>query len=239
MAGMRMVFSLGASLVCAVIPPMIWGAFEEPARGLYGDVACVRCVFLRLPWIGTFFKTKEREEYMHEPKRKGNIFVELVATLKVKSFRKLVYMYLCSFLALDVITTLFIYFMTYYLNRQDMAQFVLGALILVEICSIPLAVFIAKKTSKKFSFRARQPYVGGFRTVYAFCYTPEMSISCDVCAGGFNGRVTFNASGNGVFHIFGHNRCRASYTSANEPRAAFPGCRRLYARRARRVPWAL
>ena len=173
-AGIRIGFSLGASLVCAVIPPMIWNSFENIRMG-YMAMAAVFGVFFALPWIGTFLKTKEREEYMHAPKRKGNIFKELVATLKVKSFRKLVYMYLCSFLALDVITTLFIYFMTYYLNRQDMVQFVLGVLILVEVCSIPLAVFIAKKTSKKFSF-ALGSLMWAFFALCTLFITPEMSI---------------------------------------------------------------
>ena len=173
-AGLRMGFSLGASLVCAVIPPMIWGAFENVRVG-YMVMSLVFGAFFAIPWIGTFLKTKERNEYMHEPKRTGNIFAELVATLKVKSFRKLVYMYLCSFLALDVITTLFIYFMTYYLNRQDMAQFILGVLILVEICSIPLAVFIAKKTSKKFSF-ALGSLMWAFFALCTLFITPGMPI---------------------------------------------------------------
>ncbi len=174
-SGIRMGFSLGASLVCAIAPKVIWESFDNIRVG-YMVMALVFGAFFALPWIGTFLKTKERESYMHEPKRKGNIFKELIETLKVKSFRKLVYMYLCSFLALDVITTLFIYFMTYYLGRQDVAEYLLGVLILVEICSIPLAVFIANKTSKKFSF-ALGSLLWAFFAVCTLFIKPEMPIA--------------------------------------------------------------
>jgi oligogalacturonide transporter len=173
-AGIRMGFSLGASLLCAVIPPLIWNSFDNVRIG-YMVMAAVFGTFFALPWIGTFLKTKEKSEYMNEPKRKGNLFKELAETMKVKSFRKLVYMYLCSFLALDVITTLFIFFMTYYLGREDMAQYVLGVLIFVEICSIPFAVFIAKKTSKKFSFALGSLLWAGLAICTLFI-TPEMPI---------------------------------------------------------------
>ncbi len=174
-SGIRMGFSLGSSLLCAVIPPVIWGAFDNVRMG-YIAMAVVFGAFFALPWIGTFFKTKERNEYMHEPKRKGNIFKELIETMQVKSFRKLVYMYLCSFLALDVITTLFMFFMKFYLVKEEMGNLVLGVLILVEICSIPLAVFIAKKTSKKFSF-ALGSLLWAFFAVCTLFITPQMSIA--------------------------------------------------------------
>jgi oligogalacturonide transporter len=175
LAGIRIGFSLGASLLCAIIPKIIWESFADVRVG-YMVMAVVFGAFFALPYIGTFFKTKERPEYMNEPKRKGNIFKELFETMKVKSFRKLVYMYLCSFLALDVITTLFIFFMTYYLGRNDMAQYVLGILILVEICSIPLAVLIAKKTSKKFSF-ALGCVLWAIFALSTLLITPEMNIA--------------------------------------------------------------
>jgi oligogalacturonide transporter len=173
-SGIRMGFSLGSSLVCAVIPPLIWNSFDSLRVG-YMVMALVFGAFFALPWVGTFLKTRERADYMNEPKRTGNIFKELVETLRVKSFRKLVYMYLCSFLALDIITTLFMYFMTYYLGKQSMGNLVLGVLILVEICSIPLAVFIAKKTSKKFSF-ALGSLMWAFFALCTLFITPEMSI---------------------------------------------------------------
>ncbi len=173
-SGIRIGFSLGASLVCAVLPPIIWESFSDVRTG-YMVMACVFGAIFALPWLGTFLKTKERESYMHEPKRKGNIFKEFAETLKVKSFRKLVYMHLCSFLALDVITTLFMFFMLYYLNKGDMGRYVLGVLILVEIFSIPLAVFVANKTSKKFSF-ALGSLLWAFFALCTLLVTPEMSI---------------------------------------------------------------
>ena len=173
-SGIRIGFSLGASLVCAVLPPIIWESFGDVRVG-YMVMACVFGAIFALPWLGTFLKTKERESYMHEPKRKGNMFKELAETMQVKSFRKLVYMYLCSFLALDVITTIFMFFMTYYLNEGDMGRYVLGVLILVEIFAIPLAVIVANKTSKKFSFALGSLLWALFALCTLFV-TPQMSI---------------------------------------------------------------
>ena len=174
-SGIRIGFSLGSSLLCALLPPLIWNMFSDIRMGYMAMAVTFGAIFA-LPYIGTFLKTKEREQYMHEPKRKGNIFKELFETMKVKSFRKLTYMYLCSFLALDVITTLFMFFMRYYLNKNDMGNLVLGALIFVEICSIPLAVYIAKKTSKKFSF-ALGSLLWALFAVCTLFITPDMSIA--------------------------------------------------------------
>jgi Na+/melibiose symporter-like transporter len=57
-----------------------------------------------------------------------------------------------------------------------MGKLVLGVLILVEICSIPLAVFIAKKTSKKFSFALGSLLWAGLAICTLFI-TPQMNIA--------------------------------------------------------------
>jgi len=173
-SGIRMGFSLGSSLVCALVPLIIINSFTDIRMG-YIAMSIIFGLFFALPWIGTFLKTREREEFMHAPKRKGNVFKEMIATFKVKSFKKLTLMYLCSFLALDVITVLFIYFMTYYLGAKDMTNLVLGALIFTEICAIPLAVFIAKKTSKTFSFSLGSALWAVF-ALATLLISPEISI---------------------------------------------------------------
>lgn len=129
-SGIRMAFSLGSSLLCALMPLFIVRMYPDDINTGYTMMGIIFGTFFALPFIGTFFFTREREEFMNAPKNKGNIFKDFVSVLKVKSFRTQILMFLCSFLALDVITVLFMYMMTYYMKAESMTNIVLGILIL-------------------------------------------------------------------------------------------------------------
>ncbi len=152
-SGIRMAFSLGSSLLCALMPLFIVRMYPDDINTGYTMMGIIFGTFFALPFIGTFFFTREREEFMNAPKNKGNIFKDFVSVLKVKSFRTQILMFLCSFLALDVITVLFMYMMTYYMKAESMTNIVLGILIFVEILSIPLVTYVARRTSKAKAYK--------------------------------------------------------------------------------------
>jgi len=92
-----------------------------------------------------FFKVKERKQFSEG--RKGT-FKDMFSPMKLRVFRRFMYIYLGIILAMDVIAMIFAYYMTYSLERPNEISFVLGTLLVSQVACIPLASWFAKKTSK-------------------------------------------------------------------------------------------
>lgn len=143
----RMVISLFSSLLCAVAPMLIVAQFREVKTG-YFVMGVVFGLLFALPWLITFFKVKEPEAFVESATKEKGIFRPMLKTLRVRSFRRLNYIYLGIFVTLDLIAMIMAYFMTYVMQRPDELSLVLGLLLLCEIIGIPFATMAANKTSK-------------------------------------------------------------------------------------------
>lgn len=149
----RVVFSLLSSLMCALVPLEIVSVVLNKT-GSYANsyfvMALVIGLIFALPYIGVILGTKERKDFMSAPKIKGS-WKPMLQSLKVRSFRKLVLLYLCIFVSLDLITTSFQFYMSYVLKRPEEFSFVLGLLIIVEIAAAFLTAPLAKKDGKQYA----------------------------------------------------------------------------------------
>ena len=144
LTNVRMIISLGSSLLCAVLPMLIVGAYQEVRTG-YVVMSIIFGLFFTLPLILVFLKVKERKQFQEGRK---STFREMFAPVKIKIFRRYMYIYLGVILAMDVIAMIFAYYMTYSLERFNELSFVLGSLLGTQIIFIPVAAWFAKKTSK-------------------------------------------------------------------------------------------
>ena len=72
----------------------------------------------------------------------------MVNSLKVKSFRWLLYMYLGIFVTMDLISMVEAYFLTYIVEAPEILSYILGILLLFEVLTMPLATLITNRTSK-------------------------------------------------------------------------------------------
>ncbi|MDR2035687.1 MAG: MFS transporter, partial [Coriobacteriales bacterium] len=140
----RMIVSLVSTIVCAVTPMLIVSLFSDIYTG-YFAMSIVFGLFFSLPLVLVFFKVPERKQFTEG--KKGSI-KELFMALRLKVFRRFVVMYLCIVVAIDVLSMIFAYFMTYNLCRPGELSFVLGTLLIAEVAMVPLASWFAKKTSK-------------------------------------------------------------------------------------------
>ena len=140
----RMIISIISSIICAVAPMLIVGMYQDVRAG-YTMMSVVFGLFFALPLLLVFFKVPERKQFSEG--KKGS-FKEMFVTLRLRAFRQFVFMYLCIVIAMDVISMIFAYYMTYNLDRAPELSFVLGALLISEVAMVPLASLFAKKTSK-------------------------------------------------------------------------------------------
>ena len=143
----RMIFSMGSSLLCAVLPLEIVKMFPEVRTG-YIVMALVFALLFSLPFLVTFFATKERPEFQKEPEE-FNFRRTFVEPFKTPTFIHVLLMYLFSMATMDIVMSIMMYFMTYYIGRPDEANFVAGALLITQMCAIPVYAMISRRIGKK------------------------------------------------------------------------------------------
>lgn len=166
----RMVFSLSTAVAAAVLPMMIVKAFPNPGTG-YLVMAISFGLFFSLPWPFIFFKCKERPELLKppEPWSFRKLFID---PLKIRTTRMLIGLYVAAYVAVDLLSVIFVYFMTYYLGRGD-ANFVLGTALIVQVFTMPLYALLARKLGKRSSYLISL-VIWSFFMVFIWFITPDL-----------------------------------------------------------------
>ncbi len=147
----RMIFSLGSSLMCAILPLAIVKSVSA-STGSYASgylaMAVIVGLIFALPYVAVILGVKERPDFSSAPSKDFG-WALMVKSFRVRSFRRLVVFYLAVFVSLDLITTAFQFYMTYVLKRPDDFSAVLGILIVVEILAALLTAPAAKRLGKR------------------------------------------------------------------------------------------
>ena len=148
--GIRLFFSQLSSLLGAVLPLTVVNMFNDERMG-WLVMATVFYVVYAIPYMLMFFFTHERVPVCGE-KNKFEL-ASFLRPFKIKSFRKLVMMYFLAYLTMDVVAAVFQYYMLYFLDRKDEADYVIGTLLVIQIFLIPVVVLLANKYSKSIVYK--------------------------------------------------------------------------------------
>ncbi|MFW6361618.1 MAG: MFS transporter [Spirochaetota bacterium] len=151
LATFRMVCSNIGGILGATLPLQLVGLFESDRIG-FSVMGAAFGVFFALPYLMTFFTTFEPEEFRTQPRErvdfKAMMRQNFIEPFRLRSFRLISYMYLCTFVAQDAIMALVIYFLTYYLHMADFMTPLLGAVYGTIIIAIPLVGKLAGRIGK-------------------------------------------------------------------------------------------
>ncbi|MAT41826.1 MAG: MFS transporter [Anaerolineaceae bacterium] len=150
LSSIRILFSTVASIVAALVPLEIVKGFADVRQG-YITMGLAFGLFFALPYIATVAATRERKEFQ-KPPEKFNFKNDFFIPFKNKTFIRALMMYLFAFVAIDTVSSIIIYFMKYFLNRGSEANYVSGTLLVVQVISLPLFVYLSKKFSKQRAF---------------------------------------------------------------------------------------
>ncbi len=155
LSGTRIIFSQFSALLAGTIPALIIAKFpNQPATG-YFIMGVVFALLYTIPWIFVFFGTWELP-YTKPVKEKGhpilNVFKNFKTIFINKSFRKHIIMYICSYSAMDILMAIFIYYLNYYLGRNELYPIAMGALLITQIAMLPVYVMISNKKGKAFAY---------------------------------------------------------------------------------------
>ncbi len=188
--GTRLFFSQVSSLICAVLPMQIVKLATDLKTG-YIMLGLVFGIFFAIPLFAIFFVCRERAP-LSITKNKFTLDVFL-SPIKIRSFRILIVMYLLSFFAMDVISSIFAYYMKYFLQRPGELDFVLGTMLISQIVFLPIVVKSAVAIGKSQTFIAGACvwilgalFLGGYSTLWP---TWAIYVIAAVIGGGLSGCI--------------------------------------------------
>ncbi len=147
----RMIFSSISAILSGVVPMMIIQGVSNRSTG-YLIMGVIFGLIYAIPWIFVLFLTWENpinQTQIQQHSSIKSIFKEFKQSFKNKCFRIHAGFYVSSQTAADFLTTIFIYYLTYVLNREKEFSAVLGTLLVVQLLSMPFHGFVAKKYGKK------------------------------------------------------------------------------------------
>ena len=141
----RLFISTLAIILVAVLPKMVVDRFADPRLG-YALMGAAFGLLFSLPWIAIFFTFPEKGDY--KPDSRLTVFAQTIEPLRIKSFRQLMLLFISGYTAVDLMSGVFVYYMTYYLHRTDF-NFVLGALLAGQALLLPIWLRLAKILGKR------------------------------------------------------------------------------------------
>ena len=146
----RIFFSTVSSILCALLPLEIVKLFPDVQSGWIA-MGITFGLFFALPFIATVAVARERPEFQKKPQpfHWKQAFIE---PFLVRTFVFTLIMYVTAFVAFDATSSIVVYFIKTYLGRGDETSFVLGALLIAQVASLPFYQWLSKRTSKPRSY---------------------------------------------------------------------------------------
>lgn len=145
---LRLVFSLISTAICTLVPVEVFGALSRgqiSVTTFYLVIVIGFGLFFSIPLLLTGIKAKERVAYGDE-KSKFNLN-QFLKPLKVKSFRKLLGLYLCQSTNLDLLSAIALYYSLYVIKGMDETIF-MASFLVVQLLMLPFLNMLVNKISK-------------------------------------------------------------------------------------------
>jgi len=144
----RMILSNISSLIVAVFPLMIVNMFEDIRMG-YLAMSIIFGVIFAGSILSVFFVDREEDLPAEKVKHKLNLFQSFGEAFRIKTFRKLIFVYLAATMGMDVIVTMLIYYVKYYVGiSESFGSVFLGVAMATQIIFIPIWTQYIIRTSK-------------------------------------------------------------------------------------------
>jgi len=141
--GMRLGFSAGAAILCATVPAIITGAFDDPQQG-YLMMGLVFGLVFAIAWLAVFFGTWEIET---KPSQVLSI-KDWLFVFKNRSFRTYVTIFILCQMAIDVVMALAVYFLTVSIQKAGLFVPIMASILITQLVFIGIFSSLAQKTDK-------------------------------------------------------------------------------------------
>lgn len=145
-AAWRMVFSILAGLLAAVVPKMIVDLFPDQIKG-YAVMGAVFGFAIIFSPLFVFFGCKENNPVRGE--KSFSFFESIKLTLNNKPFILAITMCLLTWLAIEIVSMVLLFYMKYVLDMEAYSEIILGIIFIVAAVFLPFWVWFAKQAGKK------------------------------------------------------------------------------------------
>lgn len=146
----RIFISTFTIILVALLPKLIVAQFSNVRLG-YAIMGAGFSVLFSLPWLLIFFTFKEAGQ--QQPEENLTIAAQVVIPLRIRLFRRLVAMFIAAYSAIDILSSVVVFYVTYYLGRGDY-NLLLGSLLIGQVVLLPLNNWLSRKISKPKAFVA-------------------------------------------------------------------------------------
>ncbi len=141
--GMRLGFSAGAAILCATLPAMITGAFEDPRQG-YLIMGLVFGGVFAIAWLAVFSGTWENET---KPGRMLSL-KDWLFVFRNRSFRTYVTVFILCQMAIDAVMALAVYFLTVSLQKAGLFVPIMASILITQLVFIGIFSWLIQRTDK-------------------------------------------------------------------------------------------
>ncbi len=104
-----------------------------------------------------FFGTRERPEFMQQ--EKPGLREALKASIQNKPFIFSAGIYLFTWISIDILQTIMLYFIKYVVNREDNSNVIMATIFVIGICALPLWVGISRRLNKRLAYIAGMAFL--------------------------------------------------------------------------------
>jgi GPH family glycoside/pentoside/hexuronide:cation symporter len=149
----RMFFSILGSLIAFTVPLLIIGTFEPQHAPRVLTMGVIFAAASALPLLLVFFGTRERQAYidLEQP----SLLRSLRAAWRNRPFVYSMAIFLVTWICMDVIQATLLYYIKYWLRREDESDLIMLVIFATAILALPLWQWVSHRWSKRWA------YVGG------------------------------------------------------------------------------
>jgi GPH family glycoside/pentoside/hexuronide:cation symporter len=142
-----MFFSIFGGLAAFTVPLAIVGTFRAENAGRVLANGALFGLVSALPLILVFAIAREKKEYAEA--RPPRLLKTLRAAVKNRPFLFGLGIYLFTWITMDLMQTILLYFLTWCVRRQAQSDLIMGAIFVTAILSLPLWNTVARRWSKR------------------------------------------------------------------------------------------
>lgn len=143
--GVRLSFSAAAAIVCATVPGIITGAYQDQKQG-YLVMALLFGLIFGLCWLVVFFGTWEQGRPLGE---KGFTLKDWFSVFKNKTFRAYIRIFVLSQMAIDITMALAAYYLAVSIRKESLFVPLMATILAVQLIFIVIFSSVAQKYNKK------------------------------------------------------------------------------------------
>ncbi|NLE46054.1 MAG: MFS transporter [Chloroflexi bacterium] len=146
----RMFFSIAASLVAFTLPLAMVGSFSPGSERRIFMMAVTFAIASASPLFIAFLGTRERDDYMI--KRKPALGSSFRAALRNRPFVFGLAIFLVTWVSIDLLQAVLLYFIKYYFGREAQSDLIMGAIFITAIIALPLWSWLSRRWNKRWAY---------------------------------------------------------------------------------------